>query len=72
MIIRSICYFKTRGKRRATKGDKKTEYNDVKGMKGNRMVVSYKYQVVERSRLLIRMRSHYVCDFKCLYLVLNL
>jgi len=31
MIERSICYFKTRGERRATKG--KTEYNDVKGMK---------------------------------------
>jgi len=35
MIVRSICYFKTRGERRATKGDKekKTEYNDEKGMK---------------------------------------
>jgi len=36
MIVRPICYFKTRGERRATKGDKrrkKTEYNDVKGMK---------------------------------------
>jgi len=40
MIERSICYFKTRGERRATKGDnrfvclfRKTEYNDVKLMK---------------------------------------
>jgi len=37
MIERSICYFKTRGERRATKGDKRgrpfTTYNDVKGMK---------------------------------------
>jgi len=35
MIEKSICYFKTRGERRATKGDKRgmTKYNDVKGMK---------------------------------------
>jgi len=36
MIIRSICYFKKRGERRKTKGDtyeRKTEYNDGKGMK---------------------------------------
>jgi len=35
MIIRSICYFKTRGERRITKGDKRgrLSINDVKGMK---------------------------------------
>jgi len=34
MIERSVCNFNTRGERRATKGDKRTEkmteYNDVK------------------------------------------
>jgi len=35
MIERFICYFKMKGERRATKGDKRgrLEYNDVKGMK---------------------------------------
>jgi len=34
MIVRSICYIKTRGEIRATKGDKRgTEYNDVQGIK---------------------------------------
>jgi len=34
MIVRSICYFKTRGESSATVWyEKKTEYNDVKGMK---------------------------------------
>jgi len=33
-MVRSICYFKTRGERRATKGDKRGRpYNDVKEMK---------------------------------------
>jgi len=36
MIERSICYFKTRGERRATKGERKTKYNDVNGMKEER------------------------------------
>jgi len=35
MRLRSICYFKTRGERRAIMGDeeRKTECNNVKGMK---------------------------------------
>jgi len=33
MKVRSICYFKTRGERRATKDDKRGRCNDVKGMK---------------------------------------
>jgi len=35
MIERSIYYFKTRGERRASRGDQRgrPEYNDVKGMK---------------------------------------
>jgi len=54
MIERSICYFKTRGERRATKGEeRKTEYNDVKGMKeesGGNMVDQFKeiYIIYER------------------------
>jgi len=30
MIIRSICYFKTRGERRATKGDKRRRPKNVR------------------------------------------
>jgi len=33
MIIKSICYFKKRGETRAAKGDNRTEYNNVKGIK---------------------------------------
>jgi len=33
MIVRSICYFKTRGDRRATKGDKRGRPSTTKGMK---------------------------------------
>jgi len=33
IIIKTICNLKTRVERRATKGDQKTEHNDVKGMK---------------------------------------
>jgi len=34
MIVRSICYFKMRGERRATKGDKRRRpSNDVEGLK---------------------------------------